>query len=300
MRSDRTVEADCHRIAHSIGSGALARFEGNVARAFATGSSSCWSGYYHGILERAFVDASARRLVPVARRLCEDELVRDTQYLAYQCVHGLGHGLMIFTGYDLPRSLAVCDRLATAWDQSSCTGGVFMENLSPSYGFRSPWLKDDDLEYPCNAVRTRHRYYCYLMVTSRVLQANGYDWKATSDLCRAVEPRWVRTCFQSFGRDASGFTRQNAAGIVRLCRVAGHYEGECIYGAARDITSNDAGASRSRRLCEGAPPHMRARCFEGIGTIIGTMHGPERRPAVCAQTTRRYLRSCLRGAGIAG
>jgi hypothetical protein len=300
MKSDDAVEGNCHRIVHSIGSAALARYEGNVAKAFAEGSASCWSGYYHGILERAFVDAELDELGPTARRLCDDEGIRKTDYLAYQCVHGLGHGLMIYTGYDLPLSLETCDDLATGWDQSSCTGGVFMENISSSYGFTSQWLKEDDPIYPCNDVAKRHKYYCYLMVTSRILSVNGYDWRDTAETCERVEKDWVAICFQSYGRDASGSTRQDSAQIVRLCRFAGRWETDCIYGAARDITSNDAGASRARLLCERADTPLRDVCYDGIGTILrGLSASDDEVRSACAAATTRYLSSCLRGAGLA-
>jgi hypothetical protein len=58
MARDQQIEANCHRIAHTIGSAALAKLEGNVSEAFARGSASCWSGYYHGILERSFTGVS--------------------------------------------------------------------------------------------------------------------------------------------------------------------------------------------------------------------------------------------------
>jgi hypothetical protein len=300
MQTDEAVERNCHRIVHSIGSASLARYEGNVAKAFAEGSASCWSGYYHGILERAFVDADPDDLGAISRRLCDDKGIRATEYLAYQCVHGLGHGLMIYTGYNLPVSLRVCDDLATDWDQSSCSGGVFMENISSSYDFTSQWLKDDDPVYPCNWVGTRHKYYCYLMVTSRILQQNGYDWKDAAKTCRRVEKDWIDICFQSFGRDASGTTRQDAADILELCRIAGSWENHCVYGAARDVTSNDAGAARSRLLCERAAVSLRDTCFNGIGTILrGLSASEEDVRAACAAATTRYLTSCLRGAGLA-
>src|SRR5688572_17919377 len=54
------VKTDCHRIAHMIGSAAFAKYDGNVARTFALGSATCASGYYHGILERAFVGVTTR------------------------------------------------------------------------------------------------------------------------------------------------------------------------------------------------------------------------------------------------
>jgi hypothetical protein len=300
MRSDDAVERNCHRIVHSIGSAALARYDGNVAKAFAEGSASCWSGYYHGILERAFVDADPDDLGEISRGLCDDADIRGTEYLAYQCVHGLGHGLMIYTGYNLPVSLEVCDELATDWDQSSCSGGVFMENISSSYGFTSKWVKEDDPVYPCDSVAKRHKYYCYLMVTSRILSLNGYDWKQAAATCATVEKGWVDVCFQSYGRDASGSTRQDAGEIVRLCRLAARWEDDCIYGAARDITSNDAGAGRARVLCERAAVSLRAVCFDGIGTILRGLSSSEEDVRVaCAAATTTYLTACLRGAGLA-
>ena len=149
--TDPTVHV-CHRIAHAIGAGALAYYHGKVGPAFADGSPVCWSGYYHGILERAFSGVSTEDMPAVARRLCASAVVRRNDFTAYQCVHGLGHGLMIYTGYDLPLALATCDKLATSWDQTSCTGGVFMENLQTSYGTTSQWLKDDNPLYPCTIV----------------------------------------------------------------------------------------------------------------------------------------------------
>jgi hypothetical protein len=295
------VKADCHRIVHTIGSAALERYDGNVAKAFSEGDSTCWSGYYHGILEKAFLGAaSTKELASRARSVCDDSGIRSTAWLAYQCVHGLGHGLMIDTGYNLPLSLRICDRLATNWDQTSCTGGVFMENISSSYGFKSPWLRKNDLVYPCDAVKERHKLYCYLMVTSRILQANGYDWKAAARTCARVEQGWVATCFQSFGRDASGFTRQDPPQIMRLCRIAGNGENDCVYGAARDLTANDANGKRAARLCEIAPGAVQARCFSGIGTILGGFSASsDAHRAACSALTRAFLQPCLRGAGVA-
>lgn len=303
MQADPSVESNCHRIAHTIGSAALARFEGDVGEAFAAGSASCWSGYYHGILERAFADLeSLDQAGPVARELCKGERIEETQFLLYQCVHGLGHGLMIHSGYDLPWSLGICDELADRWSQSSCTGGVFMENIASSYGVRSEWIRDNDPVYPCEDVADRHKYYCYLMVTSRVNELNGFDWADTASVCAGVEADWVAICFESYGRDASGSTRQDAAEIVRICGLAGRpaYEESCLYGAARDITSNDAGAERAAVLCARADARHRSRCYAGIGTIVANLFPTEeeQRGACVSTVPRRFLADCLSGAGL--
>jgi mono/diheme cytochrome c family protein len=299
MDSNSEIEAGCHRIAHTIGGASLEYFHGSVAKAFVAGSPICWSGYYHGILERAFSGVPPTRLAQTARKLCSDPEVRRTLFIAYQCVHGLGHGLMIYTNYDLPEALRVCDELATSWDQTSCTGGVFMENQSSSYGITSRWLKANDLIYPCDIVATRDKLYCYLMVTSRILPAVGDDFRRAAAVCRRSERGWVATCFQSLGRDASGQTRANAQGILVRCATAGNMEGECIYGAARDVASQDAGATRAARLCDASPAPYRARCAEGVGTIVGTLAADTAgRRAGCQPVAAALRVDCFRGAGV--
>jgi cytochrome c553 len=297
QRTDKGVETDCHRIAHSIGAASLLYFDDDIAKALAAGRASCWSGYYHGVVERAFFGTSQRQLASRAREICADSDIRRTTFVAYQCVHGLGHGLMIHTGYDLPLALRVCNRLDTGWDRDSCESGVFMENISSSYGIKSRWLRDDDPIYPCNTVAEKYKLYCYLMATSRILETNGYDWKKTVATCRKSEPRWVATCFQSLGRDASGNTRQDAPKILELCALAGNMARECVYGAARDITSNDASPRRAKGFCETARTALRAYCFEGIGTILGGMYADRAgRRTACLAVTRTYARACFRGA----
>ena len=290
--------AVCHRIAHTLGAGGLAHYDGEVGPAFADGSAVCWSGYYHGILERAFAGVSAEELPAVSRRLCASDQVRRSDFVAYQCVHGLGHGLMIYTDYDMPLSLETCDALTTSWDQTSCTGGVFMENLQTSYGARSKWLRDDDPLYPCPTVAERHKLYCYLMVTSRILDIVGGDWQQTVDWCRKAEQAWVATCFQSLGRDASGRSLQDPPEITRICGLAGDMEGQCIYGAARDITSMDAGAQRSAGLCSATKARHRAICFNGIGTILGgfARASADRKAACRAAVPRAFWADCFAGA----
>src|SRR5215210_1459077 len=239
MRRARPVEEDCHRIAHTIGSAALARNRGDVAKTFTEGSSICSSGYYHGILERAF--AGARDSAELRRRaqtICDRQGIKVSRWLTFNCLHGLGHGLMIQSGYDLEVALGICSGLRSTWDQEVCSGGSFMENFFSTYGVTSRFLRKDDLLYPCDSrvVAAQYKVSCYLIVTSRVLNANDYDWGATARLCASVGEAELRAiCFQSYGRDASGFTRHDAGRITGLCARTGSGESDCVYGAARDL-----------------------------------------------------------------
>jgi mono/diheme cytochrome c family protein len=300
IKTPGPIERDCHRIAHAIGAGALSHFHGSVGQAFVAGRPSCTSGYYHGILERAFLGVDQSKLGQAARKFCSDRKIRTSEFIAYQCVHGLGHGLMIYTGYDLPVSLHTCDKLQQG-DQLSCTGGVFMENYQSSYGVTSRWLKAKDLIYPCNSVAEKYKYYCYDLVTARILPKVNYDWKKAAAWCRRSEPRWIPVCFESMGRDASGFTRLDPAKILRICRVAGNMARECIYAAAVDMTYTDVSPRRARVLCNTAPAATRSYCWTGIGEMLGSFdRQPSKSTARCnaATTNFIYRQDCYRGAGV--
>jgi mono/diheme cytochrome c family protein len=305
IKTPGPIESDCHRIAHAIGGGALSHYKGNVGQAFVAGRPSCTSGYYHGILERAFLGIHEKDLGAASRRFCSGPQVRSSEFIAYQCVHGLGHGLMIYTGYDLPLSLHTCDKLSTQWDAISCTGGVFMENYQSSYGTVSKWLKGNDLLYPCDAVGKRYKYYCYDMVTARILPKVGYNWATASKVCRRSEKGWVDICFQSLGRDASGFTRLNPKEILKICQNpnAGKMATECVYSAAKDMTYTDVSPRRAKGLCNTAPVSMRGYCWEGIGNILGSFNADgNKRKASCNDATviKAHRISCYRGAHVTG
>jgi len=296
-------DPNCHRVAHAIGSASLARNKGNVARTFAQGSSSCFSGYYHGVLERSLVGVRGyepETLGAVARDLCRDVKVKASLWLAYQCLHGLGHGLMITTGYTLPLSLKVCDRLSTSWERTSCNGGVFMENISTLYGFKSSWLRDDDPVYPCNTVAEEDKIKCYEIVTSRILRTVGGSWAETSEICAAAEKNWVTACFRSLGRDSAGQAHQDPVKIRELCAEARPYDGEatCITGAAMAMTGNFKSGRQSSAFCTGSPAEMHESCFYGIGAVM-VLYGPTaaKREAHCGSITAvaRYAAQCLRG-----
>jgi len=260
---------------------------------------TCNSGYYHGVIELSIAGLPRTKVIKIARKLCTSPSVTKEDFLLYQCVHGLGHGLMIYSGDDLPYSLHVCDQLTTSFDQISCTGGVFMQNLATGM-VSSRYISAKNPIYPCNIVNQRHKYYCYLQVTERILQVVGYNWPKVAAWCRRSEAGWVATCFQSMGRDASGYSQYHPEQTLPICADAGDMEGECIYGSSRDYANNFAGGKEAAVFCNLAPGRYRARCYEGIGTILGALHRytAGRRAACAAVSPKKYVRACLHGAAV--
>jgi mono/diheme cytochrome c family protein len=301
MDANPLVQEQCHRIGHTMGGAGLARYE-DAGRALAAGSTVCWSGYYHGVLEDGFYGTESSELGEKARELCSDASIRRDLFLLYQCVHGLGHGLMIFTGYDLPKALDTCDELATPWDRDACTGGTFMENFTSFYQVESKWLRDDDLLYPCNAVAERRKYHCYQLVTMRILDETGRDWQETARACKESEPAWVEVCYQSFGRDASGIAGRDQSRAIDLCRLTGRYQPECIFAVVRNIAYDDGGRlSRAVDFCQMAPVPTRARCYQGLGTAVAVVERTDsQRVARCSQlVSDEYVGACWTGVSSA-
>jgi len=297
MEADRAVATGCHRIAHAMGGAALARFDDNVGRAFAEGGAVCSSGYYHGILEQAFAGVEDDDLADKAGGLCQGGPLDRDSFLKFQCTHGLGHGLMLRTRYDLPASLDVCDEVAKDVYADACQGGVFMENFTTFYEVSSKWLRDDDPLYPCNAVEETHKPACYTIVTAHVLDEVGYDWRKTARVCRDAEPNWVYVCFRSFGRDAISQNAYDQRRARELCRLTGDMEPECVLSVALHIANEERGIEGAARWCRNTPSRMRVDCYAGLGATAVLVLPPRQLNAACGRLTAapRERFACVSG-----
>jgi cytochrome c553 len=287
MRSDKDVGLGCHRIAHRMGSAALKRYDGDVGLAFSKGDAVCSSGYYHGILERAFAGVPEGKLAATAQTLCSSGTIASNEFLRFQCSHGLGHGLMLTTKYELPISLETCDALRGRYDGEACQGGVFMENFTSSYGFVSGYLREEDLLYPCNSVSENRKAACYLIVTSRVLPAVDWNWQEAAEVCRTAEPNWVYMCFRSYGRDAISTNAYRQDEARRLCGFAGEWEGECVLSVALHIVNEERRLEGAGRWCRETPASMKGECYAGIGSPAYLLYpSATERQRACARLTR--------------
>ena len=269
------IVSDCHQLSHTVGNTAVDHYEGNIAKAFLDGDSFCWSGYYHGVVERAIARIGEAQFIAHADSMCAAIPGKERySFDYYNCVHGLGHGIMSATENDLFHSLAVCDNLSGDWERRSCYGGTFMENIMvDNRNEKTKFLKRDDLMYPCDAVAVAYKEQCYLMQTSYALSKNGYDFKHTFELCSKVDVAFRDTCTQSIGRDASGNSVSDIARTVEKCSLAldDNQEKNCIVGAVKDFISYYHGGDKSQTLCFAFPERFQANCLETRVSYMKTL-----------------------------
>jgi len=246
------VSSQCHQIVHVIGYETSKKFE-NVADAYKEGDSFCWSGYYHGVLEGVIGRIGYDNLLTEINGICKPLAeVRRYSFDHYNCVHGLGHGIMALEDDELFKSLDTCNLLSDNWERTSCWSGAFMENVMMDSRYHTAkYLKPTDPLYPCNAVDEKYKNTCYLMQTSYMLTLVDSNFEKVFDLCSTVEKDYRNTCYQSLGRDASGRSTSNVAETKEWC-----YLGEdniqrenCIIGAVKDFISYLHSDVRAKELC---------------------------------------------------
>jgi hypothetical protein len=322
---DRVIHSDPsllllgHPLAHALGY-AVRSTPATATRLLSECDDRYQSGCYHGMLQRYF---DARMGLPIAQSVllapCDGLRGTRERFRLYDCLHGMGHGLMMYHRYDVNASLQDCDRLAGDWDQRSCYSGVFMEhNIGARMqvfgdgkfgmhrhsmpGTATVLFKPKDLHYPCNATPTRYRRECYELQTDLILPAVKQDYRKASAVCDAAgDPDLVRACYIGLGRNASGSSAFQYAGIKKRCDQASPAGLPfCYEGAVRHLAYAPAelprGVAFCRSLAEGT---VRSQCWDGLGLQIGGFFADSvSRERACQSEIQRDVAACLEGARV--
>lgn len=255
-QTDSYTVSECHPLAHVIGRAAVAKYS-TVAEAYQHGDSFCWSGYYHGVMEAIISKMGRSGVLANINSICDGIPGKDRySFDYYNCVHGMGHGLMAINQDDVPTALQECDGLTGSWEEQSCYSGVYMENvIANGIDHTTKYLKPDDLMYPCDWVAAKYKQTCYLTQTSYAIgQLNG-NFTKLFQICAAVESQFVDTCYQSLGRDASAHALYDSAAASQTCMLGKDFrqQSNCAIGVAKDFVSNFHSDVQAKQFCGSLP-----------------------------------------------
>lgn len=281
---------DCHQQAHLIG---RTGYEIYKEKTFQLCDPSCHSGCYHGAMEWFLTEKGTKNLAENIDAVCKQF---DTNFGYFECLHGVGHGVLAYDDYDVPSALKQCGKLKDSFSQTSCYGGVFMENIVTGQGLgvgkadhETPWVNKTDPLYPCNAIDQNYdiQYQCYQMQTSWMLTLAGYNFDTVAAQCLKAPENMVSVCFKSFGRDAAGNTLRNPEKIVNLCskvpKENGYYD-QCIIGAVNVIIDfwGPGLTHEASDLCKLLDDPSKQTCYSTTaGRLTGLFNDPEKRQAIC-------------------
>jgi hypothetical protein len=301
------IFARCHEVTHYLG-----RFEflktRSVPIAFQNASAVCHGGSYHGVIEGYFADKGIalddiEALEVEVRNVCGQESDYEKKNIYSECVHGIGHAMMFITEGELTASLEFCDSLASRSEQTTCYGGVFMENSSSSTNLDHPskYLKNDDPLYPCSILTEKYLDTCYSYQSSHFALISNHDWSKVIELCRSVPENYRNGCFRIIGSNQVGFS-QDMATRKNNCELIseGRYKELCFEGIVDALVGRynrdfDIIVSFCSILSEGD----KENCYTRVGyALLGWVESPEDLQVKCHSVTEeKYIPACLKASG---
>jgi hypothetical protein len=205
---------DEHTQAHIFGE-ALYKIEG--LDGVAVCDPSLRFGCYHSFFGQAIYEKGIE-ILPELDALCRKSYGVDTK-----CQHGLGHGLLVYTGYeDLLKALELCESI-TDEQTGGCLGGVFME-----YNFHTMEQVDNGVYYrllgenpnePCDALPERFHSACYLEQVQWWKTVYDNDFVHIGTLCNTLnkESGAYSSCFRGIGNHYSETVSYDFDKIHSLC-----------------------------------------------------------------------------------
>lgn len=219
------------------------------------------------------------------------------------CFHGLGHGVLAYTDYELEKAVLLCKKTGTPEynnrEYMECVGGTAMEMIGGVHDKAvrieksKEYFKENDALYPCNAdfMPVEVRAICYLYLTPHLFEAAGgdlgnptpRDFEGAFQLCDVIpeEDTFNRdACFGGFGkeftvlandRDVRNIERMNAQQLKTVydwCTLAEHEDGilSCINSAVKSLYWGGENDSLvAIRLCRVIDSQKRQGfCFERL------------------------------------
>ena len=301
---------EAHHLVHHLGQRSF-RHYGTAAEALSHCGDLFWSGCSHGVLQAylsSLVSVEPQHILPLC---ASSEKVSAYSFERYNCLHGLGHGLIGRFSYDVLKSLVFCDALAGDWERESCYGGVFMENIVTFQNARkaksasehhdhaaTSFLNAQDLLYPCSVLVEKYLRACYLMQTSAILTFLNYDFAQAFTYCARAHEKHQRTCYQSLGRDISGFSLRDARRVKELCRLGqGDQTRQCFIGAVKDFILTDASPEPGLALCRNLDVSFKHDCYATVGEMVVSLFDDKnRRAQACRQGEDQFVATCLASA----
>ncbi len=145
------------------------------------------------------------------------------------CYHGLGHGILAYEGYELPKTIELCKKTGTAEHENKeypeCVSGAVMEIISGGGHDQQLWaaqrpkyLKANNPFYICSSdlMPKEARGRCYDYITPYLWEAVGgdinnptkEDFQKSFKLCNQIaEVDYKNICFGGFGKEFVGLAQ---------------------------------------------------------------------------------------------
>ena len=325
-RLDPGTVARGHDLTHVVGINAWTPGE-DVGAVYEACTGLYQSGCYHGVVQ-AYLDATGTDSATVASVCNLIKAAATNMWLRFQCVHGIGHGLVASTSMHLPKALAGCDWLVDGWDSSSCYGGAFMEFIvagrgqshhptrpkaaaqsghggeheHPEPADSFPVRDPKDPLFPCSVIGQKYQAACYGMQAGVIIETTGPDFGKIAKACDGAPANMRIACYQGIGTYVSGFTVRDSRKSIELCNQGNPaYKPWCFVGVVKNFIDVTANPQDGFDFCNRiqAQPDVTASCNVAVGEqLVVLFPNPDDRARACDKAAAGWIPACRFGAGL--
>ncbi len=254
---DPKISRACHELTHEVGHAAFEKLQ-DVGKALEYMDEFCNSGYVHGIIEEYF--EKTPDINTILETMCS--AYKDGTFRAWQCYHGIGHGLMYYTSNDLPTSINHCKKLPTSFQQQTCINGIYMENFNTSMtAHPSEYLPQDDSFYPCSP-QGESPEYCYLYAPTYYLNNKTHSYTDALNWCLYAPGEFKYICGAGVGYEV--------------------------------IKQNMLDPKKAEAACESGPHELQDFCIRGmVGSYIFYTGNTTDVQSLCPTLNQINKKSCI-------
>lgn len=295
--SDRQ-RVECHDRAHQFGRMSYEVYDDEVLKLILP---ECHSGFYHGAIEAYFRKNGTDHLSEKLSYICPSTL---NAFYMHQCRHGLGHGLMAWSGYELLDTLDYCGMIDEPGGKASCRTGAFMENIvgsltgaqAKAIGHSTKYLSVDP-QYPCSVVKEEYKADCYFLQTDQMLRLSKTGFQGIADGCAQAPEAYHYTCFASMGRTIGGITRGRPQEALAACQLIPDHVNRvrCIDAIAKDALWDVTGQDDGLAFCAIVPPEDgQTECYLGLLFFASSVLTPEQLEPFCRRIPPSFYDECMR------
>ncbi|HUQ85538.1 MAG TPA: hypothetical protein VM077_04395 [Candidatus Limnocylindrales bacterium] len=236
----------CHDLMHDVGKEAILQLK-DFSKAASYQDATCVSGYIHGVLQEYFSTADDVQLA--MKSVCQDHKKDD--FFAWECYHGVGHGLMYFSDNNLPESIVKCSSYSTSFARVACTNGVYMENFTADEkNHPTRFRKASDPFYPCKEQKDEYKAGCYQNAPIYYLTLNDFNYDDALKWCKNAEKDFRYICYVGVGSQATRKNMQNIKYVESVCaRGNSQQKNWCISGIVSYYIGHYGTVDKAEMLC---------------------------------------------------
>jgi len=294
----------CHEVGHHLGMW-LNAYVGDTQIALDLAKQQCGGSIFHGVVQNSlqiqkFNNVSLDDID--IQKICS-KFKDDTSFInRWQCLHGLGHGLVDIYDYDTQAAVSRCDEFEPGLEQISCSKGVFMQNVvhwSETRGGGD--FDENDLFYPCSASPSKYVPTCYhYHITYMAAKSGGIKAQIPDafDLCDKISPEeMIKYCYYGMGRQMEARTYYDWDRALFLCQQGDKKDLHtyCIEGMLMILVNGNTNPSIGFSFCESLPLEYKQTCYNGLGKWITMLSSDyDERQKLCSMAeNKNYFDICM-------